>query len=172
MILVDAIKIKYIQAGYLPDWPYHLISDAEMIDAFIFNEYNFFDDNYKIDSTDEDIMLLFSKLKAEIVYFADKCKTNNSIADMPHWVISYMLGAVTCPTSPLKDIDELISLSNLKDLVPSGEMNTLLYRSNAKVSREWIAKLPSSKKEHRPVTIFGEPHVLKSLRLAQVDVLN
>ena len=31
----DVIKIKYAREGYLPDLPYHLISDEEMCDAFI-----------------------------------------------------------------------------------------------------------------------------------------
>ena len=31
------IKIKYVNLGYLPNWPYHLISDEEMFDAFMSN---------------------------------------------------------------------------------------------------------------------------------------
>ena len=35
MLLHDRIKAMYIKLGYLPDYPYHLISDAEMLEAFI-----------------------------------------------------------------------------------------------------------------------------------------
>jgi hypothetical protein len=34
-LIHDIIKIKYTRLGYLPNYPYHLISDAEMFDAFI-----------------------------------------------------------------------------------------------------------------------------------------
>lgn len=172
MILFDTIKIKYIQTGYLPDWPYHLISDSEMLDAFINNESNFFEDNYKLDSDDESLMKLYQALKDDILFFVNEAKRLNTLSILPEWVVSYMLGAVVSETSNLKEIDDLIALSNLVDDVPAGQFNDILYRSNAKISREWIAKLPSSKKEHRPVSVFGEPHVIKSLRLAKVDVLN
>lgn len=172
MILFDTIKIKYIQTGYLPDWPYHLISDSEMLDAFIVNSSNFFDDNYSISTTDESLQELHNTLKADILYFVNEAKAQNNLSVLPSWVVSYMLGAVVSETSDLKDIDDLIALSNLKEDVPAGQFNDILYRSNAKISREWIAKLPSAKKEHRPISIFGEPHVIKSLRLAKVDVLN
>ena len=37
--IYNLIKIKYIREGYLPDLPYHLISDNEMYDAFLsYNE--------------------------------------------------------------------------------------------------------------------------------------
>ena len=34
-LLHDIIKIKYTRLGYLPNYPYHLISDEEMFNAFI-----------------------------------------------------------------------------------------------------------------------------------------
>lgn len=172
MILFDAIKIQYIQSGYLPDHPYHLISDMELLDAFIINDENFFDDNYNIETQDEELLELHKMLKDEIIYHVNQAKDNNDISYIPTWVTSYMLGSVICQTSQLKDIDDLISLSNITDVVPAGQFNDILYRSNANISKDWIGKLPSTKKEHRPITVFGEPHVIKSLRLAQVDVLN
>lgn len=172
MILIDSIKIKYIQSGYLPDHPYHLISDNELLDAFIFNTDNYFDDNYSIESADEELIDIHHQLKEELIYHVNLAKAANDASVLPSWVTSYMLGTVVSETSGLKDIDDLIKLSNLKDVIPAGQFNDILYRSNANISREWIGKLPSAKKEHRPITIFGEPHVIKSLRLSQVDVLN
>ena len=171
MILIDIIKIKYIQSGYLPDWPYHLISDEEMLNAFIVNDDNFFNDNYKIESTDEVILEAFQMLRQEILYYVDLAKQTGDIKVVPNWVFSYMLGAVVSSSSSLKDIDDLIALSNLTESVPAGQFSDELYRSNMKISSDWISKLPTTQREHRPVTIFGEPHVIKSLRLAQVDVL-
>lgn len=171
MILFDTIKIKYIQTGYLRDWPYHLISDNEMMDAFIFNKDNFFDDNYSIDTNDVELQELHAALRNDILYFVNIAKQHNDASLLPTWVISYMLGIVVSGTSNLKDIDDLIELSNLSGVIPAGQFNDILYRSNSNISRDWIAKLPSTKKEHRPVSIFGEPHVIKSLRLAKVDVL-
>ena len=37
-LIHDTIKIKFIKAGYLPNYPYHMISDSEMCDAFLHNE--------------------------------------------------------------------------------------------------------------------------------------
>src|SRR5574343_441788 len=35
MFIHDIIKMEYVRQGYLPNFPYHLISDQEMFDAFI-----------------------------------------------------------------------------------------------------------------------------------------
>jgi len=172
MILFDTIKIKYIQLGYLPDWPYHLISDNEMLDAFLFNEANFFADNYSIDTHDDTLRELYDTLKREIQYHVDAAKAHRDLSLLPSWVVSYMIGSTVSFTSSSKDIDDLIQLSNLTGITPAGQFNDMLYNSNVAISASWIAKLPTSKKEHRPVTMFGEPHVIKSLRLAKVDVLN
>ena len=44
MFIHDTIKIMYVNMGYLPNFPFYLISDSEMIEAFrkedgFFNEY-------------------------------------------------------------------------------------------------------------------------------------
>ena len=46
----DSIKIKYTREGYLPNYPYHMISDEEMFKAFldVENQSGFFYDNYPI----------------------------------------------------------------------------------------------------------------------------
>ena len=46
-IIHDVIKMNYIRMGYLPDYPYHLISDKEMCDAFLNDgDFSYFADNY------------------------------------------------------------------------------------------------------------------------------
>ena len=37
-LLTDYIKIKYSQEGYLPNYPYHLLSDKECMNAFLSGE--------------------------------------------------------------------------------------------------------------------------------------
>ena len=39
MFIHDLIKIKYIREGYLPNYPYHMISDEEVFNAFINPDY-------------------------------------------------------------------------------------------------------------------------------------
>ncbi len=39
MLTHDIIKIQYSREGYLPDYPYHMISDREMFNAFICIDY-------------------------------------------------------------------------------------------------------------------------------------
>lgn len=105
------------------------------------------------------------------MYYVDLAKEKQDIKLIPNWVFSYMIGAVISSTSSLKEIDDLIALSNMTEFVPAGQLTDEMYKSNMKISADWISKLPTMKREHRPVTMFGEPHVIKSLRLAQVDVL-
>lgn len=171
MLIVDTLKIKYIQSGYLPNWPYHLISDLELINAFIVNQSNYFDDNYKIDTKDEEIIDAYDELKANIMYHVNSCLEESSLSLLPEWVFSYMIGSVVCSTSELKEIDDLIALSNLESVVPSGVFNDYLYKSNISISSDWLSKLPEEKRYHRSPSVFGEPHVIKSLRLSRVDVL-
>ena len=51
-LIHDIIKIKYTRLGYLPNYPYHLISDEEMFDAFIDLSYTGEDSTSGSDSDD------------------------------------------------------------------------------------------------------------------------
>ena len=46
MFIHDFIKIMYTDMGYLPNYPYYLISDEEMFDAFLRDDQGFFNDYY------------------------------------------------------------------------------------------------------------------------------
>ena len=35
MLVHDVIKIRLVEDGYLPNYPYHMMSDREMIAAFM-----------------------------------------------------------------------------------------------------------------------------------------
>lgn len=159
--------MHYIRYGYLPNYPYHLISDKEMFDAFINNEVNFFDDTYpcKYESMRE----AYDELKSDVKYHIDK-----HLADpyesygVPDWVYSYMLGVpITFSSDDLEkhDLLVLLDMDNLYD-----EITEPVVKSIYNISKRWIAKLAPDKRDHRPPTVFGEPHVLKSLRLDSADI--
>ena len=72
MILVhDYIKIKYTREGYLPDYPYHMISDDEMIEAFMKSDSDegFFFDNYYV--KDESLKEQYTTLVQTIRFHID-----------------------------------------------------------------------------------------------------
>ena len=80
-----------------------------------------------------------------------------------------MLGNVISVDSDVHDIMYLYSLLNLEPDVQEvfGED---LQRACYEVSSAWLSKLPV-KYGSRPATLFGEAHVIKSLRLSAANVL-
>ena len=214
MFIHNIIKIHLIKEGYLPDYPYHLISDAEMLDAFmsdvVFNYDDvypvidektgititwagikvesgkgYFFDNYPV--LDEDYSQEYADLTVVIKYFIDEYKSGQ-IEELPPWIYSYMLGEVISVNSDKLDIHDLIApigLDNLDDTFTK-EAQVQCYR----ISKHWVAKLPDYAKTHtmfdvtigeehitrdvseRPATLFGEAHVIKSIRLMIADPIN
>ena len=179
MFLHDIIKIKYIREGYLPNYPPHLISDEEMCDAFLPYKYdsedpmsgfddsmevelNYFRDTYPLlsDNLEKEYVTLVS----EIAYHLNIMKTTlQSDYVLPDWVYSYMLGSVVSVDSPIKDRHDLFVLLGTDNLYD--EFNAECSSACYSESEEWLKKLPPSQREHRPPTMFGEPHVIKSLRI-------
>lgn len=161
------IKILYVQEGYLPNYPYHLISDIEMCDAFL-NDTNtgFFYDKYP--NNFEGLQEQYEQLVSDIQYHLTKFKTD-ALGEykLPNWVLSYMSGNVISSESSLYDIHDLLSLLNIQNIddIFTEEAALKCYD----ISKKWIKRLSISDSEHRPATIFGEPHVIKALRLLQVS---
>ena len=160
----DIIKRQYVYEGYLPNYPYHLISDKEMFDAFINNDVNYFDNNYPGD-------LIPSGSELSEVYNSLVLGIKSCIADfmdnevpIPNWVYSYMLGASISVNSDSKDIHDLLVLLHTDNM---NDVFTLEAASKCyQVSKDWIDGLPVEDSSYkRPYTIFGEPCVIKSLRL-------
>lgn len=164
----DLIKIKYSDEGYLPYYPYHLISDEEMIDAFVKGEVNFFDDNYPC--PEDYLVEEYNRLRSFVVTCCDNYLSTG--ADIPDWVYSYMLGIVVGPQSSQKDIHDLLVLLNMDNLYD--EFNVSIYKSLYSVSVKSLGqasvKMKLSYTANRPATMFGEPHIIKYLRLEQVSV--
>lgn len=172
MMLHDLIKIKYVSEGYMSDWPYHLLSDEEMFKAFLNEDdegNDFFHDYYPLEA--DSYLLEYEALKSGIWSEINKFLTYKAqLVDytIPDWVYSYMLGKVVGPRSSVTDRHDLLvslGLDNLED-----SFNRDVYRSIYDISTKYINKLRYSQNpgDVRPPTIFGEPHVLKYIRLCKV----
>lgn len=166
MFIHDIIKIRYINEGYLPNYPYHMITDIEMFDAFMLEEEGFFAVNYPL--LDNSLQEQYNDLVQGIQDCIDAYKADGTA--VPDWVYSYMLGNTIGPESDSRDISYLYDLLNITPPIVD-EFGPELQPACLAVSEEWLSKLPV-KYESRPATMFGEPHVIKSLRLASVDVLD
>lgn len=166
MFIHDIIKIQYINEGYLPNYPYHMITDREMFDAFLLEDEGYFAVNYPL--LDGVLTEPYRDLKAGIKNCID-AYLNDDIS-IPAWVYSYMLGntiSVNSDTFDIMYLYELLGIETSQSDIFGSEVQVACY----KISKEWLSKLPV-KYGSRPATIFGEPHVVKSLRLASVNVLS
>lgn len=166
MYIHTLIKINYIRQGYLPNYPYHLISDEEMFEVFI-KTGGFFDSTYPCPDTH--MIEEYNNLRSAIAWHIDQYREDSTYI-IPDWVYSYVLGKVTAQSSNLQDKMYLLDLLNTPNI--NGDLTERTYQTCYEISKEWVNKLPSAKSNHRPPTIFGEPHVIKSLRLQNVDVLS
>lgn len=165
MFIHDIIKSQYSSMGYLPGYPYHLISDAEMFDAFL-REDGFFNDYYPCPG--ERFEEAYTTLRE---YIAEKISEFMAGGDeLPSWIYSYMLMRPITYASDEADIAYLYDLLGMDPPEALAEFSEQLAGACLEVSRRWLQKLPSKSKD-RPPTMFGETHVTKSLRLDQANVL-
>lgn len=196
MLVHDILKIKYVNLGYIrKNYPYHLISDEEMFNAFIdlgdsdFNEnttivnpkVRFFDSYYPnpFDDTDvyqkknsageiiEEIHLTkeYANLKSYIIssindYLSYVGTPEESEHTVPDWVYTYMLGEVIYQKSEYLDIYDILALLGCSNI--DNEFTKEACIACYKTSLNYISSLTSG---IRPPTVFGEPHVIKNLRL-------
>lgn len=173
MLLNDTVKINFIRQGFLMDVPYHLISDEEMLQAFISDDgYDFFHIMYPLvdKSLEWEYGLLESGIKSEVQNCLDAIKQQKEYT-IPDWIYSYMLGAVIGPKSNQQDKHDLFVLLGCDNI--DDEFNLAACKSCYKASVTWLNKYAyrDESLKMRPATIFGEPHVLKYLRLQAVDAL-
>ena len=176
-MLHDTIKVNFIQQGYLPNYPYHLISDAEMCDAFIRDDgTGYFYDHYPL--VDVSLSNAYSDLIKALMYYINQCKQPRVDEYVfPDWIYSYMLGSVISIHSDGYDIQDLADMLNIE--IDYGDFSSSLAAACYRISQEWLKKVtPESRYlrtedetlDLRPPTIFGEPHVIKYLRLLEVQV--
>lgn len=169
------IKINLSKEGYLPNLPPHLISDEEMCDAFLpkltdgeSSKPSYFYDNYPCisDTLSDD----YHELVSCIDYHLNKLRDSvDSEYILPDWIYSYMLGAAVSVNSNVRDRHDLLVLLNLDNIDDEFTLETAV--SCLSVSREWLHRLPFDKLDHRPPTMFGENHIIKSLRLSVSEVI-
>lgn len=185
MLVHDIIKIELSRQGYLMDFPPHLISDAEMCDAFLPYKYNEDDPTAGYDECMDQELNYFRdfyplvtpvlekeyvRLVSEIAYHLNMMKTTSDPDYvLPDWVYSYMLKSVVSVDSSIKDKHDLFVLLGTDNLYD--EFNEQCSLACYRESEYWLAKIPEEKKLHRPPTMFGEPHVIKSLRIKQLNLL-
>lgn len=185
MLIHDVLKIKYVELGYIKkNYPYHLISDEEMFNAFIdlgnddFNarttmidpEVRFFDDNYPnpfvdIFEGDLDLTEVYNALKQyikdSINDYLRYCDTLEAAShQIPPWVYTYMLGEVIYDNSEYLDKQDLLALLGCSNL--DNEFTKTACAKCYSISLQYVSMLVAGT---RPPTIFGEPHVIKNLRL-------
>lgn len=175
MFIHDVIKIQYVNEGYLKDYPPCLLADSEMCDAFLPISYPvsdeawqgfmspdtfcMFKDYYPL--LDPELEDEYRALVESIAYYISIFKSDLSDnASMPDWVYAYMNESVIGPRSDERDIMDLAKLLNLK----VDEFDNVMAAACYHVSEAWLQKLIDVD-EHRVPTMFGEPHVIKSLRL-------
>ena len=203
MLSKDNIKIKYSEEGYLPNFPPHLISDEEMCQAFLTNEFSYFYDNYPLltDTLSDSYQELLNAIRYHIVRLVSKVEGFQR--DLPNWVYSYMLGQVINDNSDQQDRHYFlvgINRDNIEDIM-TPEAQVQCYEFSSK----WVNKLDKSVKVEninkvfsslpkesqdiaskelekwevefsgsgeivtRPPTMFGEPHVIKLIRINEVS---
>lgn len=112
------------------------------------------------------------------MYYINECKQPQVDEYVfPDWVYSYMLGSVISVNSDGYDIQDLADMLNIE--VDYGIFSSSLSSACYQISQEWLKKVtPDSRYlrtedetlDLRPPTIFGEPHVIKYLRLLEVQV--
>lgn len=176
MLVNDYIKINYIELGYLPNHSYFLISDEEMIDAFR-KEDGFFNEYYPCpDESSPDMVEAYEALRTCIWGKLDAYLEDPENVKIPNWVYSYMiLNAVTFGSEEFGGSDEadiayLYELLGIKSPNPLAEFTPQLAWGCYRTSQEWMKKNPSRYRD-RPPTMFGEPHVIKCLRVKQANIL-
>lgn len=107
----------------------------------------------------------YRELVEAIAYHVEQFKASvDEDRSLPDWVYSYMLGAVIGFKSRIEDIHSylvMLGCDNLYDEI-TPESCILAYP----ISKSWLNNLELKQTlDHRPPTIYGEPHLLKALRI-------
>lgn len=175
----DIIKINYVREGFLPDYPPHLISDKEMLDAFILDENResgvYFD--YMYPDSFESLSKQYQDLKSDIILKLDTYLSDGT--QIPNWIYSYMLGSVIGINSSTRNKHDILVLLNEDNV--DDEFTEAAAAKCYDISKDWIAKLAIARAQNRDgvsisewdrvPSLFGEPGIIKSLRLQQASIL-
>lgn len=168
-LTLDLAKVRYSKFGYIEPIPYYLISTEEVCNAFMSQttDSGYFFDNYPLlDSTMlNEYNLLVASIRSILSDIIDVASVEsvllNGVDDPPDWVSAYMLGSVISVNSSYRDISYLNSLFGIS----SDQFDATTQSNCLSESKLWLSKFPDD--AHRPPAMFGEPDVIKSLRLRQ-----
>lgn len=186
----DTVKIKLVRYGYLKNYPPHLLSDEEMIEGF----YKYFEDFYykpmkseyenpahvdpypmisvrandQYDDMIEHLDVLYDYIKSSCTRALELAHAQGEDIIVDDWIYSYMLGSTVGPKSDTRDIHDLLVLMNADNI--DDIFTRIASETCYKISKKWIAKTYLGSSNKRPPSVFGELHVIKSLRLDLVSV--
>jgi hypothetical protein len=148
MLVKDIIKMRYIYDGYLPNYPYHMISDKEIISGFMNSDgAGFFVDNYPCMINEAEYLKAYNQLKLSIMYYVLlnvhegilsnlSAEAADNIISTPNWVYSYRMGSVISVSSDKYDIHDLevsLGTSNFSDTFTDACSAACL-----RVSKQWL----------------------------------
>lgn len=193
MMIHDIIKIKYVRLGFITkNFPYHLISDEEMFNAFIEVDKDYkstlidtdvrFFDNYYPNPFNEDDTYQKKNAAGDVIEEINLYDAYNSLKEyirkaienylkyygtsveseyqIPDWVYTYMLGEVVYQKSDYLDIQDTLALLGCSNL--DNEFTKEACVACFATSLGYVSTLTTGS---RPASVFGEPHVIKCLRL-------
>lgn len=167
MMLHDVIKIQLSRKGYLPNYPPHLISDAEMCDAFlgyydtsIRHKLDMFHATYPEPVGFEIPYFNLTKGMYDILQDYKLQVVDNPDAELPNWIYAYMLCTVVGPNSSEVDRHNALVLMGLDNV--DDALTPEVYTRCLKISDIWLSKYEA---DSRPLGLFIEPHIIKYLRL-------
>ena len=177
----DIIKIEYIRQGYLPDYPYHLISDEEMFDAFIpqtnslsgYFGFMYPEPPATYYASANELQQKYNELLKSLRYHIAQKKASPDTYELPSFVYTYMLGAAVGVRSSSYDIHDIITplnVENTEDQYTDVAMQAVYKESKSyldSVQAPVYVEYGGEQVCLRPPTIFGEPHVIKSIRQRQ-----
>ena len=170
-LIHDIIKIRYVYEGYIQkNYPPHLISDTEMVYAFLppsnetdYNIYLFKDYYPKLHDMSVELQQAYDNLVVGIQYHLQKFLDNESDKrKLPDWIYSYMLGVPLSVMSNKQDIHDylvMVGNDNIDDLYEADTAEISYW-----LSKQYLSKYPSDSgdlMDNRPPTMFAEPHVLR-----------
>ena len=186
----DNIKITYVEEGYLPNWPYHLISDEEMMNAFfsagregdklVLDSNCFFANKYPLlDDNDTEMSSHYQDLLEALNYFKgvflSSISSSGEGCELPNWVYSYMLGTVISVDSDVLDIHDLLvalGKDNIDDIFTKCASSACY-----EVSSKWVSKQTYFKSIGHMVYVTGkfnycssEEEIKSLLRLNSLNV--
>lgn len=169
----DVIKIRYSDLGYLPNHPYHLISDKEMFNAFMndptdLDSLCYFNFMYPYPLSSDIMMTQYLDLRQNIYSEIQNWLNLSKNYDLPTWIYSYMLGAAISNNSSISDKHDMLVLMNMDN--KDDEITDSVTEQIYSISKNWLSKIKSRLDSERTPTLFGEPHVIKSLRLTALDL--